>query len=141
MFGFTEEQKEHRMPTETIETLLDELANAHGKVAYAFESEHGPTEKLIDRCDRLRAAIIDRDRQQRERIAELETILDCRAGKLLKQGDIFIVIKDDEPYYCDAYSMIRNHEIATGRWNDEDEAAYMAGCSYPPCEEIEDVQD
>ena len=65
-----------------------------------------------------------RERKLERHIRDLETLLDCRAGRLLRKGASFIVIRDDEPYYARAYGMIRSHECFIGRWNDEDETAY-----------------
>ena len=62
------------------------------------------------------------------RIAELEAMLDCRAGRLLLKGATFIVIKDDEPYYCFAYAVIREHELEAGTWTDRDEEIWSAQC-------------
>lgn len=48
-----------------------------------------------------------------------------RAMKLLRKQKNFIVIADDEPYFREAYAMIRDNEIKIGRWSAEDEQAYQ----------------
>jgi hypothetical protein len=47
-----------------------------------------------------------------------------RAWKLASKDKYFIVVAIDEPYFNKVYETIRSHEIAKGRWTDEDEAAY-----------------
>lgn len=47
-----------------------------------------------------------------------------RAFKLMQKQKIFIVIADDEPYYFEAYSLIREHEIQKGTWSEEDERIF-----------------
>lgn len=49
-----------------------------------------------------------------------------RAMKLMRKKKNFIVIAQDEPYFGDAYRMIRDNEIAVGRWNNDDEDAFNA---------------
>ena len=44
------------------------------------------------------------------RLAEAETLLDSRAGKLLRKGKTFIVVAVDEPYFSFVYDLIRKQE-------------------------------
>lgn len=62
----------------------------------------------------------------RQRVRELETLLDCRAGNLLKRGKHFVVVSWTEEYFNQVYAMIRASEKAHGTWTDEDEAVYQA---------------
>jgi len=58
---------------------------------------------------------------------ELEEILNFnpRATKLAAKGKTFIVIAIDEPYFKNAFDMIREREISIERWTDEDQAWYL----------------
>lgn len=47
-----------------------------------------------------------------------------RAAKLMRKRKAFIVIAHDEPYFQQAYSMIRDNEKAKGTWTDEDERVW-----------------
>jgi len=47
-----------------------------------------------------------------------------RAMKLIGKRKNFIVIADDEPYYFDAYRMIRRCEVEKGTWTPEDEQIF-----------------
>jgi len=67
-------------------------------------------------------AIYDRTRD--EKLDYYEYLLSGRAGKLLKKGKFFVVVAEDEPYFREVYNMIRENEIAIGRWTDEDEEQY-----------------
>jgi len=49
-----------------------------------------------------------------------------RAVKLFRKKKNFIVIAEDEPYFMKAYAMIRESEIANGRWSEGDEQAYQS---------------
>ena len=49
-----------------------------------------------------------------------------RAVKLLRKKKQFIVIAEDEPYYLQAYALVRSEEKRIGRWTSEDERAYQA---------------
>jgi len=48
-----------------------------------------------------------------------------RAMKLIGKKKPFIVIAKDEPYFKDAYAMIRDHERSKGTWTIEDEALFL----------------
>ena len=48
-----------------------------------------------------------------------------RAFKLMSKKKYFIVIANDEPYFLDAYSMIRKEERSKDTWTEEDEIAYQ----------------
>lgn len=58
---------------------------------------------------------------------ELEAVLDRhpRAAKLMLKGKPFIVIAEDEPYFLFAYGLIRDNERKAGRWDNDDENAYL----------------
>lgn len=47
-----------------------------------------------------------------------------RARKLEDKGVPFIVIGQHEPYFGEAYRLIRQNECAQGTWGPEDESAY-----------------
>jgi len=47
-----------------------------------------------------------------------------RAVKLLRKRKQFIVVACDEPYFMEAYSLIRSHETTKGSWSDVDERVY-----------------
>ena len=47
-----------------------------------------------------------------------------RAMKLIRKQKPFIVIADDEPYFDEAYRLIRAHEEAKGTWTEEDEDCF-----------------
>jgi len=49
-----------------------------------------------------------------------------RVWKLVDKQRDFIVIGEHEPYYMNAYAMIREHEISKGTWTEEDRVAYAA---------------
>ena len=49
-----------------------------------------------------------------------------RAMKLLRKQKPFLVVAQDEPYYVQVYSLIRAHEMKSGRWSEEDEQLYRA---------------
>lgn len=78
-------------------------------------------------CGGLRTRFCHRivERQLRAEIERLQTMLNCRAGKLLQKGTYFVVVAEDEPYYTHVYDLIRKHERHHGRWTDEDEAIYQ----------------
>ena len=75
-------------------------------------------------------AMPSRVRAFQKRIKELEKQLEeaeqfhPRAMKLLRKKKNFIVVAEDEPYFIQAYNMIRDHEIQKGTWSDEDERIY-----------------
>lgn len=102
------------------------------------------TEQALQACkDEYREAEIDSfalqerdvvvagDKMLRDRLAQQQKDIDFlyaqhpRAMKLISKGKPFIVIAEDEPYYIDAYKMIREREIAIGRWNNVDEALFQ----------------
>lgn len=49
-----------------------------------------------------------------------------RVKKMLAADKAFIVIGEHEPYYLEAYRMIRDHEMSQGTWTDADRLAYGA---------------
>lgn len=49
-----------------------------------------------------------------------------RAIKLLRKRKNFIVIAEDEPYFLQAYNLIRAHEASKNTWTQEDEDIYKA---------------
>jgi hypothetical protein len=49
-----------------------------------------------------------------------------RAVKLLRKRKQFIVVACDEPYFIEAYSLIRSHEMSKGSWSEVDERVYRA---------------
>lgn len=49
-----------------------------------------------------------------------------RAVKLLRKQKNFIVIAEDEPYFAEAYSLIRKNEMSKGTWTEEDERIYQS---------------
>ena len=48
----------------------------------------------------------------------------CR--KLLDEKRDFIMITQDEPYYIDAYRLVRQNEMRRGGWTPEDEKTFRA---------------
>lgn len=58
--------------------------------------------------------------------AEKYDNLHPRVKRLLAKDRDFIVIGEHEPYYMEAYSMIREHEQSKGTWNEEDRIAFAA---------------
>lgn len=48
-----------------------------------------------------------------------------RAAKLMAKRKNFIVIADDEPYFKQAYDLIRFAEDYNGKWTEEDECKYQ----------------
>lgn len=62
-----------------------------------------------------------------DRIDELEQDAEFhpRAAKLAHKRKQFIVIAVDEPYFKQAYELIREHELEIGRWSLEDETRYQ----------------
>ena len=86
-------------------------------------------DELRQQADRLRTAAIEGYgvmEKAEEAIHYLEALLDSRAGKLLRRGQYFISIADDEPYFEQAYNLIRDQEIVEGHWTEEDEQTYAA---------------
>jgi hypothetical protein len=61
-------------------------------------------------------------------IERLTDLLDCRAGKLLRNGKFFLVVANDEPHFSDVYLAIRATEKIAGRWTTEDEATFAQQC-------------
>ena len=102
--------------TLTIEGLLTDYARC--LKAYFEEGCH---DEVYENQGKAGNAIVAHATTLVNRIAELEAMLDCRAGRLLLKGASFIVVKDDEPYYGEVYATIRDHEIAKSRWTEEDE--------------------
>ena len=51
-----------------------------------------------------------------------------RAAKLMQKGKPFIVVAVDEPYFEQAYDMIRFNEKLHGTWTDEDESLFTELC-------------
>lgn len=49
-----------------------------------------------------------------------------RVAKLRAKGKQFLVISEDEPYYAEAYLMIRKQEQEQGTWTAEDEKNWRA---------------
>lgn len=49
-----------------------------------------------------------------------------RAMKLIRKKKNFIVIAEDEPYFAEAYNLIRRHEMSKGTWTEEDERIFHA---------------
>jgi hypothetical protein len=49
-----------------------------------------------------------------------------RAVKLLRKRKNFLVIAEDEPYFIEAYKLIREHEKEIGRWTERDEDIYQS---------------
>ncbi len=64
-----------------------------------------------------------------DEIERLTKLLDCRAGKLLRKGKFFLVVANDEPYFTNVYTLIRDNEKRHGRWNgrwtDADEEMWL----------------
>lgn len=48
----------------------------------------------------------------------------ARAIKLMMKGKPLIVVANDEPYFEQVYSLIRENELKKGKWNRQDEDAY-----------------
>lgn len=61
-----------------------------------------------------------------------------RVFKLIKKNEYFIVIGKHEPYFVNAYSLIRDQEIRQGTWSVEDEENFLANvpACYHPVDEI-----
>ena len=64
----------------------------------------------------------DENALARELIAQVHP----RVWKLVEKQRQFIVIGEHEPYYMEAYAMIRDHEMSKGTWTEEDRVAYAA---------------
>ncbi len=62
-----------------------------------------------------------------DRIEQLEQVekFHPRAAKLAHKRKQFIVIAVDEPYFRQAFDLIRTRELEIGRWTDEDELRYQ----------------
>ena len=69
----------------------------------------------------LREREAERDRKS----MEMERLLDCRAGKLLREGQPFIVVAFKELYYPAVYRTIRMHEKQRGSWTETCESEYQ----------------
>jgi hypothetical protein len=64
--------------------------------------------------------------KENQRILSERSLLDnSRAGKLLRKGKEFIVVAIDEPYYPQAYRLIRQSEVKKGTWTKECEARFV----------------
>lgn len=59
--------------------------------------------------------------RQNKRLLEIVEKLHPRVIKLAMRDKPFIVIGCHEPYFADAYAMIRGQEQVQGTWTDEDE--------------------
>lgn len=68
----------------------------------------------------------ERERELSAALDEIERLREAhpRAYKLMAKGKPFIVIAVDEPYFSEAYDLIREHEIQKGAWTDEDQRLY-----------------
>ena|GEM_PF-6308392 len=57
-----------------------------------------------------------------------------RVWKMVAKGRNFLVIGEHEPYYLEAYKMIRDQEMKQGTWTEEDRVAFgaaqLAGTEY-----------
>jgi hypothetical protein len=51
-------------------------------------------------------------------------MMQTRAGNLLAKGAFFVVVRDDEPYFGQVYSTIREQERLQGTWTADDEQQY-----------------
>jgi len=96
-----------------------------------IESRGSEIARLEGECDRSRARLnsyIDEwdecESMYLREIAQLKSLLDCRAGKLLKKHKFFLVVANDEPYFSHVYDLIRKHERHHGRWSEGDERMY-----------------
>lgn len=58
----------------------------------------------------------EQEREERRHYLEMESLLNCRAGKLIKKGKMFIVVAVDEPYFPLVYKIIRQHEKRKHGW-------------------------
>lgn len=56
----------------------------------------------------------------------LARLQDTRLRRLLSGDKPFIVVVNDEPYFLEVYSLIRENERIKGTWTPECEDAYIA---------------
>lgn len=63
-----------------------------------------------------------------------------RAGRLLLAGEKFLVVKQDEPYFKEVYSMIKIRESQSGTWTAEDEKQFVEAIVCPYDVAIEKVR-
>jgi hypothetical protein len=48
-----------------------------------------------------------------------------RIWKLVRKGEYFIIIGKHEPYFVQAYGLIREQEMKQGTWSESDELTYQ----------------
>lgn len=75
--------------------------------------------------DKLAAKICRDAIAKIERLQAIVGKLHPRVSKLLAKGRRFIVIGEHEPYFVDAYRLVRIQEQAQGTWTVECEDAYQ----------------
>lgn len=78
------------------------------------------TEDREGRCVEIPPELIDRIEQ-----LEQDVGFHPRAAKLMSKRKTFVVIAVDEPYFKQAFDLIRAREIEVGRWSASDEQAYQ----------------
>ena len=61
-----------------------------------------------------------------DEIERLRASVHPRVWKLVEKQRDFIVIGEHEPYYMQAYALIRSNELSKGTWTEEDRIAFMA---------------
>jgi len=98
------------------------------------EQSHGARVDYNDLVARLRCACADSDGPLygSDLVPIIGDLCDAvesvhpRVWKLVAKSRNFIVIGEHEPYYLQAYAMIRECEMAKGTWSEDDRVAYSA---------------
>lgn len=97
------------------------IADKGGAAGMQFIGDH------LNNCDAVDEGDPELWQAAYDRLAAAEAIvakLHPRIPRLIAKGRKFIVIGEHEPYYIHAYQLIRNREVETHTWTDEDERIY-----------------
>ena len=97
-------------PRKVVESIAAKVPwpNKHEVMYYVQPSD---TEKLLQEIERLQTTVDG---------------LHPRVLKLLNKNRRFIVIGEHEPYYMQAYALIREQEMKQGTWTENDRVAFAA---------------
>ena len=88
-------------------------------------NQNGVDQTLSQQCDEIARLTVCIAEQQDE-IERLRASVHPRVWKLVEKGRDFIVIGEHEPYYLQAYALIREHEMSQGTWTERDRICYGA---------------
>ena len=82
------------------------------------------TEAILRQFDSMQDEYVSRAEKAEAELASMRKF-HPRAMKLIGKQKNFVVVAEDEPYFCTVYELIRGHEKEIGRWSSEDEQKYQ----------------